>query len=111
MFPLPLDRRSVSSGGTIQGNISRASVTLKIRGLLNEGKKLAEMEHHPSFFRHETKGIFLRIGRAESGGSKESPRCMYTPVIVKIALHSRHRHQGVSVVRSGAGKKAIKDLC
>ena len=35
----------------------------KIKRLLNQGKKLAELEHHPSFFRHETNGIF-RIGQS-----------------------------------------------
>ncbi len=82
----------------------------KIRKLLDDGKKLAEMEHHPSFFRHETKGIF-RIGQSGIKGSKES----------RLYIYPCHREKMLYILGIGTkesqrsdleqAKKTIKDLC
>ena len=82
----------------------------KIRKLLDDGKKLAEMEHHPSFFRHETKGIF-RIGQSGIKGSKES----------RLYIYPCHREKMLYILGIGTkesqrsdleqAKKTLKDLC
>ena len=48
----------------------------KIIRLLDEGKTLSEIQYNPSFFRHETEGIF-RIGQSGLAGAKESRLYIY----------------------------------
>jgi len=55
----------------------------KIKSLLEEGKKLSEMHYHPSFFRHETDGIF-RIGQSGVSSAKESRLYIYPDSAARI---------------------------
>jgi len=82
----------------------------KIKRLLNQGKKLAELEHHPSFFRHETNGIF-RIGQSGLKGAKESRLyiypCFREHVIYILGIGTKETQQS-DLIRA---KKAIKGIC
>ena len=82
----------------------------KIKKLLNQGKKLAELEYHPSFFRHETNGIF-RIGKNGLTGAKESRLyvypCFRENVIYILGIGSKETQQS-DLARA---KKAIKGIC
>jgi len=82
----------------------------KIKRLLNQGKKLAEIEHHPSFFRHETNGIF-RIGQSGLKGAKKSRLyiypCFRENVIYILGIGTKETQRS-DLIRA---KKAIKDIC
>jgi len=82
----------------------------KIKRLLNQGKKLAEIEHHPSFFRHETNGIF-RIGQSGLKGAKESRLyvypCFRENVIYILGIGTKETQQSDLI----GAKRAIKGIC
>ena len=82
----------------------------KIKRLLNQGKKLAEIEHHPSFFRHETNEIF-RIGQSGLTGAKESRLyvypCFRENVIYILGIGTKETQQSDLI----GAKRAIKGIC
>jgi hypothetical protein len=55
----------------------------KIKRLLEAGTRLQEMQHSPSFFRHEGDGIF-RIGQSGLTGAKESRLYVYITYSAKV---------------------------
>uniref|UniRef100_Q3AR55 Addiction module toxin RelE n=1 Tax=Chlorobium chlorochromatii (strain CaD3) TaxID=340177 RepID=Q3AR55_CHLCH len=71
----------------------------KIKRLLEEGKKLSELHYHPSFFRHETDGIF-RIGQSGVSGAKES----------RLYIYPDNQHRIIYILEIGTKETQQADI-
>ena len=83
----------------------------KIQKLLREGKRLSELQYNPSFFRHETDGIF-RIGQSGVSGAKESSLYVFLEsserVIYLLSIGTKETQKSDLILAKKAIRKIFK---